>query len=382
MSYTAGPFYVDSITTDRRDFDTSSLIGECRENESQLMTLMMKARKNPTKSTKCIWFDDAPETNWTQINNGAGYTTETTFVVDDESKFAQYDIFKCPRTGEVFRVASTNSGAHTVTVETRPWGGTRQDLVDNDYLVRLGNAMAENSSKPASKLSEPTEYYNVTQIFRTTFDASASMEAEELKTTPQERIRLRKKQLLVHKIDITSAFYWGVRKNSTAEHLRAAGGVVPLIVTNTWNVGGVMTQKNFNSFLKDVFNYGSGAKALIASRLVLGVISEFAMGKLVVSESAKEYGLNIMKYMTPNGEELELIPERLFRNYYSGAGLILDMQDVFYRPLVGNSINRDTKLRQNIQNPDVDGWVDEYLTECTFQLRNEPAHGYLYGVTG
>ena len=379
---TAGPFNVDDISSNRRDWDCSDLIADCRPLESQFLTLAMKARKQATKSTKTTWFDQSPIDNWTKINATAGYTTETTFVVDDESKFTQYDIFKCLRTGEVFRVASTNSSTHTVTVDTRPFAGTVQDLVNDDDLVIMGSAMAENSSKPASKLYEPTEFYNVTQIFRTTFDASASLEAEEVKTTPQERVRLRKMKLYDHKVDIESAWWWGERVNSTASHLRAMGGIIPRLTSNTWNVAGILTQKNLNSFLKDVFDNGSGSKALIASRLVIGAISEFATGKLVVSEDAKKFGLNIQTYMTPQGDELDLIPNRLFKNYYSGLGVILDMQYVFYSPLVGNGVNRDTKLKQNIQDNDVDGWVDEYLTECTNKLRCEPAHGYMYGITG
>jgi hypothetical protein len=165
--HTAGPFYVDSITSDRRDYDCSTLIGECRQEERKLMTLLMKARKLPTKTIKCIWFDQAPQTHWTQINNAAGYDNQATtlaFVVDDESLFAQYDIVKCPRTGEVFRVASVTPATHTVTMEARAFAGSATALVDNDYLVRLGNAMIENSTAPASKLSEPNEFYNYTQF--------------------------------------------------------------------------------------------------------------------------------------------------------------------------------------------------------------------------
>lgn len=220
------------------------------------------------------------------------------------------------------------------------------------------------------------------QIFRTPFDASASNNAEATKTSPTERIRLRKLKMKEHKIDIENAFWWGERVTGTSTHIRAAGGVLPRLTTNTWNVGGILTQKNLNSFLKDVFLYGSGSKALIGSRLITGAISEFAMGKLQVSEGAKKYGLNIMTYITPQGDELDLIPSDLFINYYSGLGVILDMQDVFYRPLINNDENRDTKLRQNIQANDTDGWKDEFLTECTFQLRNEPNHGYFTGVTG
>jgi hypothetical protein len=374
--FSAGPFYVDSLADGRRDFDISSEIGELQMDNMKWMSIMMKSRKVPAKTTKYTWYDQGALSYVTQINHGAGYNdgVDTTFTVDDGTIFAQYDIFKNPRTGELFRVVS--STATTVTVSARPFGGTGTAILDNDYLIRVGNAMAENSSAPASKLVQPSEFYNVTQIFRTVFDASASQEAEDIKTSPTERIRLRKIKGREHKLDINRAFWFGVRVNDTTNHIRASGGVIPRLTTNTLNVGGVLTQTVLNDFLADIFTYGSGSKALIASPVIIGAISNMALGKLVVSEGAKKYGLNIPTYISPFGE-LDLYLDNTFSGYYAGYGAILDIQDVYYRPLKG----RDTKFRQDIQAPDVDGWKDEYITEVGFQLRNEPAHGLIYGVT-
>ena len=379
--FSAGPFYVDSLTDGRRDYDVSAEIGECKMDQTKWLSLLMKARKLPTKTTKCEWYDQAPLSYETQINNVAGYNNgaDVTFIVDDGTIFAQYDICKNPRTGEVFRVVS--STPTTVTVEARPFGGSGTALLDNDYLIRMGNAMAENSNVPASKLFEPAPFYNVTQIFRTPFNASASMEAEEVKTSPSERIRLRKMKLVEHKMDIVRAFWHGIRVNSTAAHVRAAGGVIPRITTHTWNVGGILTQASMKSWLKDVFTYGSGSRVLVGSPIIIGAIDNWAEGKLIVSEGAKKFGLNINTWVTTFGE-IDLIMDNSFAGYYAGAGVLLDIQDIFYRPLNGNGVNRDTHFKQDIQANDTDGWLDEYLTETTFQVRNEPDHGYFYGVTG
>lgn len=374
--FTAGPFYVDSITDGRKDYDVSSEIGECRKDMSKWMSLMMKARKKPTKTTICKWNDQAPLNYWTQINNESGYNTSAvTFIVDDGTIFAQFDLIKIPRTGEVMRVQSAT--ATTVTVAARAFGGSAAALQDNDYIIMLGNAMSENSNAPASKLVEPTEFYNVTQIFRTPFDASASDEAEEVKTTPKERIRLRLIKQWEHKMLINYAFWHGVRVNDTTNHVRAAGGIIPRLQTNTWNVNGPLAKTELNAFLRDVFTYGSGSKVLIGSPIIAGGITNIADSKLIPSESAKKFGLNINTWVTAFGE-LDIIMDNTFGQFYAGAGVILDIQDVFYRPLQG----RDTKFKQDIQANDTDGWKDEYLTEATFQIRNEPDHGFMYGVTG
>jgi hypothetical protein len=53
------------------------------------------------------------------------------------------------------------------------------------------------------------------------------------------------------------------------------------------------------------------------------------------------------------------------------------MDYIAYRPLAG----RDTTLKTNIQNNDVDGWMDEYLTEAGLEVRLEKTHAILKGVT-
>jgi hypothetical protein len=44
--------------------------------------------------------------------------------------------------------------------------------------------------------------------------------------------------------------------------------------------------------------------------------------------------------------------------------------------------NRDTKLRVDIQAPDLDGWKDEYLTEFGWVVQNPQVHGVGKNITG
>ena len=56
---------------------------------------------------------------------------------------------------------------------------------------------------------------------------------------------------------------------------------------------------------------------------------------------------------------------------YDGLGIVLDMDQVSYRPLTG----RDTKLLTNIQEADEDGERDMYLTEAGVQVKLPKMHG-------
>ena len=58
--------------------------------------------------------------------------------------------------------------------------------------------------------------------------------------------------------------------------------------------------------------------------------------------------------------------------------MLLDMEGLKFRPLNG----RDTQLETNIQDPDLDGWKDMYMTDAGLEFRQVERHGLIYGITG
>jgi len=75
---------------------------------------------------------------------------------------------------------------------------------------------------------------------------------------------------------------------------------------------------------------------------------------------------------------VKIIPHPLFKGEYGGYGVLLDMECLKYRPLNG----RDTQLETNIQDPDLDGWKDMYMTDAGLEFRQVERHGLIYGITG
>jgi hypothetical protein len=56
---------------------------------------------------------------------------------------------------------------------------------------------------------------------------------------------------------------------------------------------------------------------------------------------------------------------------------MMDMESFAYRFMN----NRDTSLQTNIQAPDADGEVDQYITEAGLQREQAAKHALLLGVT-
>ena len=71
---------------------------------------------------------------------------------------------------------------------------------------------------------------------------------------------------------------------------------------------------------------------------------------------------------------LAIVKEPLFRGYASGMMLIADMNNVAYRPLIGNGQNRDTHIISNVQQADEDLRKDMILTEAGLEVTVPESH--------
>ncbi len=372
------PVLTFDIDRERRDIDVSEDIARLIPDDSPFVVILMRAKKKVTETAEFKWFEEEPGGWWTQINNATGYTAaDTNLVVDDASIFAPKDVIKVPRTGEVMFVTASNTTTNTITV-VRGYGVTAAAaLNDNDWLVRIGNAMEEFSNAPKPKLNQPTKVTNYTQIFRTPFDQSMTSAAESLKTAETERTRLRRLKALEHRLDMERAFLLGEPKEDVQNKRRMTGGLLHFIKTNVYDAGGTLTEAEFENFCEMLFQYGSSKKLLICAPRVLSVINQFAQGKLKTEVGEETYGVRLVRYMSAHGD-LYLVKSRALEKEYAYMAIGVDMDNIAYRPLAG----RDTKLRTNIQANDADGWMDEYLTEAGLEVRLEKTHAILKNVTG
>ena len=96
----------------------------------------------------------------------------------------------------------------------------------------------------------------------------------------------------------------------------------------------------------------------------------------MVSEVSEEatFGIRVKNLITTYGD-LKVIYDPLLDGPYKGYGFIVDTENIRYAYLEG----RDTKLLTDIQANDVDGVMDEYLTECSLELRLPKTHMLIKG---
>ena len=92
--------------------------------------------------------------------------------------------------------------------------------------------------------------------------------------------------------------------------------------------------------------------------------------------SQGSFGHKIMKIDTIHGD-LTLVKEPMFRTFAAGFCMMVDLDHVSYRPLVGNGVNRDTSITTNVQQADEDLRKDMILTEAGLEVTLPETHALI-----
>lgn len=378
----------ENIPSARRVRDVSRKIHYLDPSAAPLTVLSKKARRQSTFNSKFEWIEKDLPARWDAINNGGGYTAgDTALVVDNAKYFSVGDIVNVPRTGEKMRVTVVTIGSNTLTVVRSVGPTAAAALLDNDDLQIIGNAYAEGALSGTEKSHAESYPFNYTQIIRTPF-AVTGTEAESENYTGADRPRLRAEKSIEHMIDLERTILFGERDidtSSTDNPRRYTGGFLSFATSNIKNFGGVMTEAEVEDWMEDLFHYtgGSDTRFVAAAPLPISVLDMLANARLQLVPANQSLGMRVKQFVSSHGT-LFITKHRLLEDGlvsaqgYGGYMLAVDPNKIAYRFLR----NRDTKLRMDIQAPDLDGFKDEYLTEVGWQVENPQVHGVGTGITG
>lgn len=383
MATVTGQRGTGNVAADQRQTDLSEAISLLRPTAQPLTVLSKRAEQRATGDPKFAWEEDDLEPRFDAVNDATPpVAADTVITVDNGAYFAQHDLVVVTRTGEMFRVVSVATNDLTVV---RGVGSTAANLADNDELYIIGSAQPEGDTSKPARSSNPANVYNYTQIFRKPWDSTGTWRATRNKTTPKDWDHQAKKTGIEHARDIELSFMFGYRSEDTtgSQPRRTTKGAVRYVTTNVTDAGGTFTETEWNTVMRGGFEYDAGSTKLgLASNLVISVLNAFAMGKLETRQGESTYGLKVMRYVSPFGT-VDLVPHPELRGaVYGGYLLILDMSEVKYRYLANEDENRNTHVRENIQENDRDGRKDELLTEAGLQFGQEKRHALVTGVTG
>lgn len=375
----------------RRIVDMQQEIFQYDPDVTPMLTLVTsRAATERTGNPQFLHLEDEPLPAWDTLAQTLSSTTQTNggaggILPSNTGYWRVGDIGIIPTStlsgGEVFRVTGVGAGA-SFTV-TRNWNGdqtTGGTATNGAYAFRLSNAMEENSSVPTILTTTEANNTNYVQIMRTPVGASGTEDGSDL-YGGKDRAYQRRKMATQHAFEQERAFIFGKKAEvtGTTHKVRTTGGLLSWITTNVTNVNGSLTASGLETFFSTAFRYGSKTKLLLVSRLVASQLDLIAEGRIMTSVGADTYGVNMSKYVSTHGTVMIHIHDMLEKDY-SGYAILVDLENIKKRYMVNSEGKRDGMLRTNIENPDTDGWVDEYLSEVGLHVIQEKTHAVLKGV--
>jgi len=431
---------IDSTIPSRRLYDFSDRIAELAPDESPFFVYLSNVGKVPTSDSQFRFLEDRTKIHMTDksffidgaqslaaqgsptnvlIEAAAGSSTSAGNVnwlipgmvvqfatnVNSEGGGAG-DVEAITQATAVINSVTQNDYDTTINVTTieASSGGTTA-LDDEGKGVVIGTSYLEGTGAPDVFSQKLDNGFGYTQIFKTACEMSNTARATVYRGYADEWARIWNMKLREHKIDIERAMLFGMKASvggrqytdGIVGHIIKNGGTpangvigsysestpyLATYATSELTYDGLLTA--FET-MYDPARGGSDAKLALCSLPVISHFNKIAgFGELSMSgetrynfESAKGvFGHNVTIIDTVHGS-VTLVKEPLFRDNASGHMCFVDLENVSYRPLVGNGINRDTQIETHVEAPDEDLRKDMILTEAGLEVSLPESHALI-----
>jgi hypothetical protein len=338
--------------------------------------------KQKTGNPTFEWFEDDLRQNIVTIAGAESANSVTFDVTSGQGVRVRVNDLLISNTGESLLVTSISTDALTVT---RTMGAVAKTAyVSGAEFVLAGTAMLEGANAPTSVWKGKVAVENYIQIFRDMVELTETQANTDNYGT-DDRSHQRRKVAIEHKRAIEQAFLFGDKfeDTSAAQTRRGTGGLLSYITTNVTDAGGIITEGEFEAFMRTVFQYHPTVTApekwFLCSPIIISAINFWAKNALQVTNDETSFGVRIAKYRSGHGD-LNITRHWLLEDFteFKQYGFVLDPENVKYRFLQ----NLDTKLHTDIQQKQEEVHRDEYRTHAGLQLMQEKTHGIVKGVTG
>ncbi len=425
---------IDSTVHSRRLYDFSDRVADLAPDESPFFVYLSKVGKVPTSDSQFRFLEDRTKVSITDrsflLKGGitlvaAGSTDSVVFdtaggdgvdwlIPGMVVAIGDVDGNSVPTTCNVRIDTVDNASSATQTTcnvtSISVIGGSTLALADDSKCTVIGTSFEQGSGAPDVFTQELDNDYGYTQIFKTACEMTNTARATVYRGYADEWKRLWNLKLREHKIDIERAMLFGQR--GSAGGIQYTDGIVGSTIYNgysnivnngaqlSYNEGAPYYKSNtaaewtYDDMLTDfevIFDPargGTSAKLALASRPVISHFNKLGSTGLISGSltdgdqrynfpaSKGAFGHLVNKVQTVHGD-LTLVAEPLFRGFSAGFMMMVDLDHVSYRPLVGNGVNRDTSITTNVQQADEDLRKDMILTEAGLEVTLPETHALI-----
>lgn len=371
---------------DQRPFDWDGVLKMQDPDLSKFTHFLMKMEDETVTDPKFHQFEDQDIPLWSQVNGGTLTSGTTTITVDDGTVFFADARCIIPRTGEVFLVGAVST--NDLTGCSRGHSGTSAAaLLDNDYVLVLGEIVYEMDTVGTVRSTQPTTVYNYCQTFRKAWSASGRDLATQ-KRTVQDDVRDKSLALRNMKRDMEHAFRFGTRytTGSGTTTQMYTGGFEYFVTSNVYQANGYLTEPFLLAVCKDLFTYGTSNKKLgfagpeaMAQLASLGMLAD-----TVISADDKDrnwLGMDIRQFISPFGI-IDFVWDKSLTKGYADRIHLVDHEHVSLVTMKGRGLTYTEFKGRNANDPTLlDGTIGEYLSDRGLKIDNETVHAVIKGCT-
>jgi hypothetical protein len=275
------------------------------------------------------------------------------------------------------------------------------DLSDCNWIQVVGNVNAQGGAAPAPLSYEPTWYYNLTQIYRTSLWLTRTAMRTRLKG-PQAYEEAKREALELHGVEMENSLISSIRTEGTGENGEPENTIMGLLefiktyapdnvddfTYNTDYSGSTWLEAGedwLNTFLFKIFQYGdSNERLIICGDGALAGFDKIAMnvGTMSITPETTTYGLDIRTWKHPKGTA-RLMTHPLFNlgssaDYY--RAIVLDPKNIEYKYIDDTTFYPDKGMTEANGPGRIDAKSEEFLTECTYAFMYPKTFGIFDGV--
>ena len=396
MAYSVdtGPVDTSDPNSDTIVRDVADAMSYLDQDNTQFTTMLQRLPSESAHHWKVEWPEDQLLPQHTALSATISNSVTTIPVTTSEGEIARPgDVVRNTLTGEGMLITTVGASAWTVV---RGFGGVSaaSSATANAKMVIVGNANEQYASAPIAVITERTVSHNYSGIFRDTLDFAGTTEILQFYGEGDIVKTEKRKKLIEHKWRQERAAFFGAKGYTTGSNGRpwtSTGGLIDFITTNRVDISGSLSRAELQDTLRTALQYGNRSrKVMFISPLGSQVIGTFLQDNWVRAKPTDTvWGVNVDYVVSAAfaGKRIPVVVKADWMRFgentaggYGGVGFIVDMDYVARLPLKNHGKSRDTRYRENIQTPDVDGFKAEYLTEVAYRWANEKAHTYFYNV--
>lgn len=386
VSVNTGVVDTEARLSSERVVDMDPKIGLKETDNAQFMTILKNLPSTDATQVEVRWMEDQLFPNRTTLATSALSAASSVDVATGTGVYFRVgDIVFVEQTSEKLEVTGITSDAIGVT---RSIGGVvAATAASGGGLVIVGNASAQGADTGTLKSTDRVLGYNYTQIFRNPFGFTGT-DTEIALYGADDPEREAAKKRVEHKRSLENAVWVGGRDftSATPSSKGYMGGITEFLSTNVFTGFGALSLTGFDEKIQQILQDGDMNKVIFAApKAARGLSHLFDSRWQSAQNDDVLLGAKVSAFLDgAYGERLPVIVKREWGAYGStgyglgGAIFVLDLGNVKRRPMKG----RDTKLLPNRQGNGEDKVVFDYLTEMSFELKNETTHGAFFGVTG